>query len=173
MAIGITIDFDLGGQFRAAMEKARLVVKDLSPALQDVADDFYEGQQSVFSQGPGPYPALSNLYAQRKQAQAGFVYPILVLSGALREAASVQDGSGNITKIQKQSVTFAVNESALPYAAVHQYGGRVMPKRSFMFVGPESEFANSNHRKRPERWAKILKQYVVKASKDAGFGSDK
>ena len=169
MAFQISFDVDPSGQFKAALERAKASAEDLREAMQEIADDYYEGQRDVFEQSPGIYPALTDATKKKKQLEFGFIYPILVASGRMKTAASVQGGKGNITKTDKTVLTVGVDPSTVSYADFHQMGTRKMKQREFLFIGPESQFSNSDQKKRPERWAKILFDFVVKKTRESGM----
>jgi phage gpG-like protein len=175
--------------FQSGIRRAVLAVSDLRPALQEVARDFYESQQVIFRlKGAGQYdpfqgPLVKNTwknpgfperrtrdgnktsYQNTKLRKYGFDYPLLKATGPLQEAASVQGGNGNITEITKTGITMGVDGSQIPYANYHQSDDerKKIPLRKFLFIGPESGFADQRQRGRLERWNNILNTFVLRS----------
>lgn len=164
----LTVTVDPSGKFRDAVAEAKKILQDLKEPLQAIADDFYEGQEENFERSPSPYQDLDDLYKDQKQKSLGFVYPVLVAHGKLRDAASKQGAPGNITTFTKDSVKMGVSESSLPYANAHQYGTDFIPARPYIFVGPESPYASASQRQRVDRWTQILFDFVKKTGEKSG-----
>lgn len=62
-------------------------------------------------------------------------HPLLQLSGKLREAA--EGGPGRIREITDMEAIVGVDGGAIPYAARQNYGGGIIPRREFIFAGPD------------------------------------
>lgn len=149
-------------KFQEAIARGRAAVQDLTVPLMLIAKDFYRSEKAIFQlSGPGQYPDLSPKYKKQKQKRWGRIYPILMASGALRD--SVTSGS------DKNSISQVVNRTSLiigtrvEYAAYLQEGTMHMPARPFLFIGPESRYANSEQQGRVGRWMNILNAYVLRA----------
>ena len=179
--------------FNAALQRAKKAVSDLRIPFELIAIDFYKSQKAIFSlKGPGQYPdfggfkpnatgAIVNgqkvsrrdLYKSRKKKAVGFDYPLLVgKSKRLKTAASIKGGAGNITIVSKQSLTMGVDDKSVPYAKYHQSDKprKKLPQRKFLFIGPESSFANSEQKGRLQRWLQIFRTNVPNLiRKESGF----
>lgn len=87
--------------------------------------------------GPGQYPDLSPEYADRKEDEVGFVYPILVRSGFLRDSVIDAGHPKAITRVGTASLVLG---TSVPWAAYNQEGwtntrtGAKGPARKFMFL---------------------------------------
>lgn len=160
-------------QFREALDKAGKSVDDLRIPFTLIAADFYRSQTAIWKlKGPGQYPDLSPSYKPQKLRATGFIYPILKKNGFLETAASIQNGPGNITKIEAKSLEMGVDEKSVPYAIFHQLGTKKMPMRKFLFIGPEAiSFASSEQVGRLERWLGILNEFMAQKLKDSGAGT--
>lgn len=173
--------------FQDALDKAFKDTADLRIPFRQIARDFYRSEKAIFKlKGPGQYPDFKgtkvgktwknpgrpgartrdpNLtpYQNYKLKNFGFIYPLLKATGDLEESLT-EGGSGSILKIDSDSLTIG---TTIPYANYHQQdspdkGNRVMPTRKFLFIGPESRFANNNQRGRLDRWLKIINRHVEK-----------
>lgn len=171
----VSYSADNDKQFRNALNKASKTTDDLRIPFTLIAADFYRSQTAIFKlKSPGQYPDLSPRYKPAKIKAVGFAYPILKRNGFLEIAASVQFGSGNITKINTKELDMGVEESAVPYAKYHQTGTKKMPMRKFLFIGPEAiRFANSEQQGRLERWLGILNGYMLQKLEQSGMGTVK
>lgn len=172
MAAGFTsYSVDNDKIFADALAEASRLADDLRVPLTLIAVDFYKSQRSIFTlQSEGQYDDLSELYKERKSRPrslggAGFVYPILKFSGKLEKAASVRGATGNITQVNKKTLTIGVKDSVIPYAKYHQTdkaGSRKIPLRKFLFIGPESsKYDTPQTAGRLERWISTLREHMI------------
>lgn len=161
--------------FQAALDKASKITDDLRIPFTLIAADFYRSQAAIWKlKGPGQYPDLSPNYKPQKLKAKGFLYPILKRNGFLEAAASIQNGPGNITRIEPLTLEMGVDERAIPYAMFHQLGTKKMPMRKFLFIGPEAiQFASSEQVGRLERWMGILNEFIAQKLKQSGAGDTK
>jgi phage gpG-like protein len=176
--VSYSVDNDM--KFRKAVAAARDAVKDLTIPLTLIAKDFFKSERAIFQlSGPGLYPDLSTKpffafweqgelrreypggYKEYKQAKAGFVYPILKLSGALERSLTDPTDSN--------AVNFIVNKNTLivgtrlQYAIYHQSDAprTKIPLRKMLFVGPEApRWAVGDQVGRLERWLGILNGFL-------------
>lgn len=94
--------------------------------------------------GPaGRWPRLSPAYAAWKSANFPG-QPLLQLRHTLFLAATQTGAMGNITQITKRFMEFGVDLNKVPYARVHDLGGRAgrgsrMPQREFMFLSTKGQ----------------------------------
>lgn len=145
--------------FSAAVDRARTDVLDLTIPLRLILEDFYRSNRATFEKrGAGGYEDLSDKYKARKRRQVGFVYPILVRSGALRGSATNSKDRNAYSRI--------INRSAIEFGSRLPYAAAVQSRRPFMFFGPEyPKIASSEQTQRLERWVKILEEHVVAVSR--------
>lgn len=130
--------------------------KDLRPQFESIASDFYKSQrQIVFSATPGKYDDLKDSTKKQKEKKVGFVYPILVQSGRLRDSLTIRDGQDNITIIKKDYLEMG---TSTPYAKYLQFGApkRNMPARPPILISVGG---------RKERWLRILETAMQEAIK--------
>lgn len=163
---------DQNSKFQDAIEEALHSVDDLTEVFVQIASDFYRTQRPIFQRtGKGPYKDLSPIYKVRKKKAVGFVYPILKRNGFLAIAASIQGGKGNITRITPKTLEFGFDESVVPYGTYHQLGTSRLPRRPFMFIGPEErKFAEPDQLSRPDRWIAMINEFLVRKLKASGAG---
>lgn len=104
--------------------------EDLRPVWQIVAEDFYQVEEEQFAtegRFSGGWEQLSERYkAWKERHYPG--QPILVLTGALREAFTSPNARGSICWLDHDSMMVGVSLDVLPYAAYHQTGWR-SPRR--------------------------------------------
>ncbi len=106
------------------------------PLISRAVKNHFVGQRGY----SGAWQRLSSEYAAWKNEN----YPgrlILQLRRNLINAATQKGAYGNITEISNKSFEYGVNLNKIPYARVHDMGGRAgrgrrsqMPKREFMFL---------------------------------------
>lgn len=102
----------LVGDFVPAMERASLIVN------RSVRDNFTSSASPDGEDWP-----------PRKRIGDG--HPLLIDTGALIQAAA-DGGSGHIERFEPQGLVKGVQGAAVPYAAVHNYGGLKLPQREFL-----------------------------------------
>jgi phage gpG-like protein len=162
-------EVDNDKKFQAAIVRAKMVTDDLTIPLTLIAKDFYKSESAIFMlQGPGQYPDFKkgkdgrSRYAERKLEKHGFIYPLLMATGRL---------AGSVTNPEhKDAINQIVNKRTLiigtkvPYGVYHQSDAPrpIMPLRKFLFIGPESTFANSDQQGRVGRWLNILNSFILK-----------
>ncbi len=111
------------GSYVPAMELASEIVD------QSVRDNFTSSASPDGSDWP-----------PRKRIGDG--HPLLIDTGALLQAAT-DGGSGHIERLEPRGLVKGVQGGVVPYAAVHNYGGLVMPQREFMGLHDRGEQAVS------------------------------
>lgn len=130
------------GRFQKALKKAAKEMDDLRVPLNEVAKRFMEERKFIFDMtrsGPGAYEDLSPAYKEWKTKKKGSPYPILFLSGKLKNSITRQGGD-NIKNVGMKTLELG---SSVYYAEWLQMGTVKMPGREFLFWGPESpRFAN-------------------------------
>lgn len=155
--------------FKAAIDRAAQVTKDLRIPFTLIQADFYRSEQSIFKlKSAGQYPDLSPKYAVQKQKKYGSKYPILFRTGVLAASVLGPNALGSISRVTAQSLTIG---TAIPYGVYHQSdeARSKIPLRKFLFIGPEApQFATSAQQGRTERWLNIMNDFVLKKMKKAG-----
>jgi len=97
----------------------------------------------VRESGPmGRWPRLSSDYSAWKEIDFPG-QPILQLRRYLIDAATQTGAWGNITKISKKYMEFGVDLTRIPYARIHDLGGKTrgrrIPKREYMFLSKKDQ----------------------------------
>lgn len=159
----ISFEVDPGGRFQKAIDQALKESIDLKEPFALCVRDFYRTQKPLFSSSnKSIYADLSERYKRTKRHKFGRIYPILVANGYLEEAATVEGASGNVTEITSESFEIAVDASKIPYAPFHQSGTSKMPRRPFLFIGPEEPIATDAQRSRVDRWTRIIEDHITR-----------
>jgi phage gpG-like protein len=153
------VEVDPGGKFRTAVQQAIDEVDDLTIPFREIARSWFKSNRAIFAlKGPGKYVDLSAGYKLRKQKRWGFIYPILKASGALAASITVPNAKGAIHRvINKKALLLG---SSVPYGAFHQLGGKHLPQRPWVLVGPE-QVSPPELNRRAEAWVKIIQDYVL------------
>ncbi len=128
--------------------------KDLRPVFEPIISDFYKSQEKlVFSGTPGKYSDLKDRTKVQKQRAVGFVYPILVWTGRLRDSLSRRNAREAITISRPFDLVLGTKTK---YASYLHYGSkdgiRVAP-RPYMLI---------NVGGRRERWMRIIETAIQK-----------
>ena len=135
--------------------------QDMRPIWQILAEDFYQVEEEQFAtEGgfSGGWAELSERYKVWKEAHYPG-RPILVLTGALREAITSPNARGSIYDLQRDYMMVGVSREVLPYAVYHQTGTRHMPARPPIAL-PEST---------KERWVAAIHAYLKGADLGAAL----
>lgn len=141
--------------FRNALREARGVTSDLTIPLELIAKDFYRTQAPTFQKNAsGGYPDLSPAYKRAKRREVGFVYPMLVRSGALRSSMT--------SASDPNAVKLILNKKSLFIGTRLKYAAAVQARRPFLFLGPEEPGVATDEQKgRLERWVGILMDHCI------------
>lgn len=157
--------------FRNALVAAGKKVDDFRIPFSLISADFYKSQQAIFKLGSqGQYDDYKNggaqsPYAKQKKKKVGFVYPLLVSSGALAASTLGPNNKGSINLIRARELVIG---SSIEYGIYHQSDAArsKIPLRKFLFIGPEAKrFAKSDQVGRLERWLKIINDHVINTAK--------
>lgn len=106
------------------------VLRQLRPMVQQNIRDNFTGSHS-----PENLP-----WAARKHEGDG--HPLLIDTGAMLQAAVGSEGTvgkGGVVIVDSESLLLGVDGDEIPYAAVHNRGGRNMPQREFMGTSDQTE----------------------------------
>jgi phage gpG-like protein len=151
------LKFSIAGQDQVLRTFSRWTdgLRDFSPALEDIADDFLELEATQFASegktGSGGWQALSPKYAAWKAVN----YPgalILERGGWLRDSLTVKDAPFQIRDITNTQATLG---TSLSYGIFHQTGTRKMPAR------PPIELSESDK----TRWGKLVHEFLFAMAK--------
>lgn len=133
--LDLKVDVTAFKRLNRALRIASRDLQDLRVPLEEIHDRFMQSRRFIFKlKSPGLYEDLSPAYKKRK-AKFGPVYPILRDTGRLERSVTTNNGD-HIKIIRPKHLTIG---SSVPYADFHQEGTRKMPKRPFLFWGPESK----------------------------------
>lgn len=147
---------------------------DLRPILRPIANDFYQGQKIIFGlKGPGLYqdlapaqgkagnPTTTSNYKRRKLLLRGQAYPILELSGELKDSIISNRDSQSIFELTETSLVIG---TAVRHGVYHQSDRprRKIPQRKFVFIdgGPNDASRSSSVAGRRERWINSIRAYI-------------
>ena len=144
---------------------------DMSPAFSVIGYMFRQSRKTIFSlKGPGQYPDFkggkNSPYAKRKEYLLGRKYPLLYLSGDLKESIIDKNDSKNITVIDKKAFAFGTK---IPYAKYHNSDRlrKKIPLRKFIFWGHEAPATMQNltgsTRTFEGRAIKVLRNYIARS----------
>ena len=149
--------------FYAAIERAKKVTSDLTIPLTLIAKDFYKSEKSIFMlKGPGQYEDLKDATKEDKRRGGFSVYPILARTGRLGDSLTNPTHPDAINQIvNKRTLVIGTGVS---YGVFHQSDRprNKIPLRKFLFIGPESRFANADQQGRLGRWMNIMNAFVMK-----------
>lgn len=149
-AVAVTLEYQMGTatgeqvmeRLAVAFERAGAEVasfgKHIFPELVPVLEAAVSRQFSAEGQGPvaGGWAQLSAAYAAWK-AEAHPGQPLLVATGALREALTVESGAHALRDYSDAQFNFGT--TGLEYASLHQTGTTQMPARPPFDFGPDVE----------------------------------
>lgn len=159
-------------KFKAGIARAQAVTEDLRIPLTLISKDFYKSEQAIFMlKSAGQYPDFKNKengfsdYQIQKLKKWDFDYPLLKASGKLEASLTNPDAPGAVNQIiNKRTLIIGTQQD---YGIFHQSDRprKKIPLRKFLFIGPESSFANSDQQGRVGRWLNIMNDFVVKKLK--------
>lgn len=171
--------------FIKSVQDAKKIVSDLTPPMSEIARDWMRTNQLYFTQSPGAFADLSSKgskthvrgfglaktgekggdvagYKAKKLKKYGFVYPILVASGVLRDSMTKWGDANSLNEILNKSQlilgTKVVAKSGANYPQFLNDGTKKMVGRPFLNVSQISV----------AKWIKILNAYVVAAVGPSG-----
>lgn len=163
-------EVDNDKKFANAISRALRQTKNLTIPLTLIAQDFYKSEKSIFMlQGPGRYPDLAPFTKERKEKAGAPLYPILMGIAPSRGRLA-----GSLTEpTHPDAINQIINQRTLVIGTKVQYGiyhqsdkpRTKIPLRKFLFIGPESQFANSDQQGRVGRWLNILNEFVLQKAK--------
>lgn len=119
-------------QFSRAIKAVQGAVKDMTPAWQKIAANFYAGEKERFSNtGPG-WQNLTPKYLQWK-AKHGFSTRIMVETGELEASLSSPTAKGAIYQAEPMSLMIGTavrtSNGKFNLGMIHQVGTRYTPVR--------------------------------------------
>ena len=152
-------------KFARAIAQAVKQTNDLQIPLIEIAKDWFKSNKAIFMlKGSGQYPDLKEKTKRHKLENFGFIYPILKATGRLEKSLLEPENKESIHQILNKN-TIALGTS-VPYASFHQEGGKIIPTRKMVFIGPESVFSARNEISgRLERWTQILKNHIISSAR--------
>ena len=131
---------------RSFEEKLRKLIErgdDLSPAFHTIGRMFRQSRKSIWQlKSSGGYPDFKDgpngPYARRKEYLIGQKYPLLFLTGDLKDSVIDAGHTDNINIVRPKWFAFGTR---IPYAKYHnseKAGKGIIPPRKFIFWGPEA-----------------------------------
>jgi hypothetical protein len=131
-------------------------VDDLSPAYEEIADDFLEIEERQFlAEGKGnAWAPLNPVYAARKKGPG-----ILRETLALFHSLTRRGAPGAIRRITKDTMELGssvTSEGGFPYPLAHALGTSKMPAR------PPIDLIESDKR----RWTKMVQRHLVNSLRE-------
>lgn len=103
--------------------------------LEECVPAVLQGIRANFASSASPE---NSDWPERKRAGDG--HPLLIESGDLMQAA-MGGGPGHIRRIFGSELVMGVDGAVIPYAAIHNRGGRTRPMPRREFMGIREEFA--------------------------------
>ncbi len=160
--------------FKKKIARALATFGDMSDYFRSIAADWRKTNDIELFRGrtgPGQYKDLSPEYKKRKgkpkaKGGAGKVYPILLGKNSnIRNGITKKTSPYNVSLVGRRSLTVGIKD--LPYAEIHQRGGKIrtkwgtinMPARPYIF---NSKTGGINFQKQVERWMKELEFYTIR-----------
>lgn len=164
----MTVTVDPNGIQDKKFKKALEDIKDLRIPLELIRESWFRGNRSIFAiGGPGKWADLSPGYKKAKLKKKGFVYPILLRDGHLRNALTVPGDPESIsTLVGKKSLDLGVNPDNDVFRFLH-FGTSKMKPRPYILLGAE-QTAPSELNKRVEIWQKLIQDFVIQKSQVIG-----
>lgn len=116
---GASFELELSGDLAERLERLATVVSDIGPMLDEMGAAMVTGTQRRFELGMDPdgSPWLPSRRAREEGGQT------LLMDGHLRDSIT--------HNVEDESVVIG---SDSPYAAIHQFGGEIRPKRGKSLV---------------------------------------
>jgi len=123
------------------------VLANLKPMYEKFLPTIRQEIKEQFSKEgkPSKWKALKPSYlASPKKMNSKYPMKILKLSGKMWKAATNKGSKGNICSVTKDGIAWGVNLKEIPYARLHDLGGKIsgkghgiMPQREFLKLSKE------------------------------------
>ena len=183
----ISHEVDPGKEFAKAVKAAIKDVEDLTIPLTLITKSWFQSNKFIFQVkgSSGKYADLSGDsekgYKEWKNRNAGFVYPVLKLSGTLEKALTNPGGDSIALVVNKKTLVLGTKDlltsGALKNASGlksrkyrvswHQFGTKKMPARPPVLIGTE-QTAPEPLNKRAQLWIQTLENYVLQRAMQLG-----
>lgn len=146
-------------ELKQAADRVKNKVSDLTIPLTSIAQRWYKNNRAIFQlKSKGKYEDLSEPYKQHKLKEWGFVYPILMASGALALSLTQRGGYGGINFIANKNTLYL--GTAISYAQHLQYGTKYMPSRPPVLIAAGRPGA-AEELKEINIWQGIINNYIL------------
>jgi phage gpG-like protein len=156
--MAIKVKVDPGDHLKSALRDAVKQVGNLTIPLQQIARSWFKSNRAIYElQGKGQYEDLKESYKRAKDKKLGFIYPILLANGKLRQSI--------LHPADVNSVNLIVNKrtlimgSKLEYAYYLQHGTKHMPARPYVLIGAEQS-GISKFNEREKIYIDMIHDYV-------------
>lgn len=164
--------------FQAAIDRLAKSTDDFRIPFGLISREFYKTNKKIFQlKSKGLYPPLGGFNYNRltpsgktrqkeaeeqKQSEVGFIYPLLVRTGALASSMTNPSDPKAIKLIGKQYLELG---TAVEYGVYHQSDRprSKIPQRKFLFIdgGPLERSIGASTSGRRETWLNIINQYIL------------
>lgn len=150
--------------FAKAVKRAEDQVSDLRVPLTLISKSWFQSNKFIFDVdgSSGKYADLSEKYKDWKNQHAGFIYPVLKLSGALAKSITDPTDKDAISLILSKTSLILGSQSRT--AAFHQFGTKRMPARPPILIGAEQTAPDALNTRR-DLWIKTVADYVLQVTK--------
>jgi hypothetical protein len=143
--IDLRFERDTIERLKAALEDREQRAKHVTPALDEIADDFLAVQRRRFSAAAAIWQPLSPESAVRK-ARSGRA-PVPLVGGELESSLTRRGARFAVRRIGDNSVTLGTSD---PVAHLHRDGTRRLPRR------PPVSLSRADER----RWVRIIERHL-------------
>lgn len=191
MADEFEFTIDNERDFIRAMNRLKTVSSDFRKPFSFIANDFYKSNKIIFGlKGPGLYNPLGGFRyreelpsgktrrkaaEEQKTRRVKFAYPLLI-GATKRLAKSVlsRRASGSVFFLNESTLEMGTEVKSFTgfnYPLLHQEGGKIHPKRKFIFIDGGADVSKSSSiAGRRERWLNILNtEVILKLTGDIGL----
>jgi len=165
MALAPDFDFVNQKAFQAKLKLIQSKVDNLTLPLKLISKDFFKSQRAIWQlKGPGAYTHLAVGTITQKQNQGINPYPALFRTGLLKGSMTNPGHSLAINEvINKRTLIMGTK---VEYGQYHQRGNSNLPRRPFLFIGPEApqkvaDIVKDKGKGRLERWVGILDNFMA------------
>jgi len=147
------IRLEFGVDYKEFAEMSRFfivsgeILADLKPMYEKFLPTIRKEIKDQFSKEgkPSKWKALKPSYlSSPKKMNSKYPMKILKLTGKMWKAATEKCVKGNICSVSKEGITWGINLKDIPYARLHDMGGKIsgkahgiMPQREFLKLSKE------------------------------------
>ena len=177
--MGITTSFLIENDkaFRDGIDRLARTTSDFRIPFREIARDWVKSNRKIFTLASrGLYQDLApehgdpdaggirthTNYIDRKRAEVGFAYPILLKFGDLARSLTVKGGPGQVLDVGQRTLTMGTE---VEHAIYHQSDlpRKKIPQRKIIFIdgGPAERSKDAAIAGRRERWLNIINDHII------------